>query len=400
MLCTAGCPAAVGGHRGQVGRQVVGRAAVVVAGEARAAAVVDHALEDRGVQRGQRVAAAAGGDQGDRAVLAEQLGVAGPHAAHRLDHRLVGGEHRHQPGQAALGLLDVDDVGLVDAALRPSVRGVVDLDRDDRPGRDGREPGQRVDRGRRSASAWASGSASASRGVGARDRRQRRRRRRRPASTDLGARRRRPSDPASEHERERADPERSATRRVVMIWPNSWGTRVVDVEELRQLAAARPGAAVAASGVPAAHGCRAPRRCRTGGRSRPGPPPRAARPLCGRQSARRSQPASSATARPTSFSAACRSSPARSARPGRRPRSGLASASGAARTRPGRISAACRSAATRRTSWASSAAWAASTRACSRSRRDAVKVIQAAQTARPRNRDKDEPAGRGHRRSS
>ena len=67
-----------------------------------------------------------------------------------------GVEDRHETGEPALDLLDVDEVGAVGADLRTSQRGVFDLDRDHRVlGR--LQPGQRIDR--RSAAAPASTSA-------------------------------------------------------------------------------------------------------------------------------------------------------------------------------------------------------------------------------------------------
>ena len=348
----------------------------------------------------QRVAAAAGGDVGDRAVLGQQLGVAGAGAAHRLDDRLVGAEHRDQPGQAALDLLDVDDVGLVDAACGRPLRGVVDLDRD-----------------HRAASATAptpvSGltAAGVGLGVGAWS----------SASARCGV-----ADVAAASSAAGADglacgrppPQAAATRRATATAldgrESGWrgrhrilarqsrdargrgtasrcgNSRVVDVEELRAARAGRPDAAAAASGAPAAYGCRAPHRCRSGGRSAPGRPPRSARRPRPARQRRRARP-SSVTARPTAFSAACRSSAGR----GQRRARGRARWYAGARRRERRcrpISATCSSAAARRTSWASSAAWAASTRACSRSSRVSVKVTHI--VSRTASEDGERPASR------
>ena len=82
-------------------------------------------------------------------VLQREFGVAGTGAAHRFDDlRQRGVEDRHQPGEAALDLLDVDDVGRVRAGLRAAQRGVLDLDGDHRVVRR-LLTGERVDLGRR-----------------------------------------------------------------------------------------------------------------------------------------------------------------------------------------------------------------------------------------------------------
>ena len=99
------------------------------------------------VQLAHDAGVATGRDEGDLAVLREQLHVVLADRADRSDQgRPPTGEQGDQPGDAALDLLDVDHVGGGHAGLGLRHRAVVDLGRDHRRGLAG-EPGERLDGG-------------------------------------------------------------------------------------------------------------------------------------------------------------------------------------------------------------------------------------------------------------
>jgi hypothetical protein len=106
-----------GADHSQVRHQIVRRVSGAVTREPGPAAVHRDTVQDRPIQGRHRVPAAAGRDEDDPPVLAEQFRVARPHAAHGLDRRFVGREHGEQPGQPPFCLLHVHDVGLVDSQL-------------------------------------------------------------------------------------------------------------------------------------------------------------------------------------------------------------------------------------------------------------------------------------------
>jgi hypothetical protein len=85
-----------------------------------------HLVED--VRRGPGVR------EQDRRVLNQDVGVDRPGAAHRAEvARVAAVVDPHEPGEAALDQLLVDDVGRLQAYLRPGPGVVVDLDRHGRP---------------------------------------------------------------------------------------------------------------------------------------------------------------------------------------------------------------------------------------------------------------------------